>query len=431
AALTLTNVAFAANRAGTNGGAVFVQGPAMIDGGHFERNAAGRGGALYVSGAATIRDTEFISNAAQSNGGGVYAAAAIVVNDARFIANSAADGAGGGLYTLQHVQVVDSAFVGNRAKEHGGGMIVWADQGVVAGAYFADNQAERYGGGLYAQHSLDLSGTILLRNSAGLGGGIYVGHADTTGVSVIRNCLLAGNMTPGGADAMYLMPVWGQGGSVGIAHTTIAGAIFSAYDAVRVDQGVLDLENSIVANHAVGIWLDTATMSGHNNLFYANTVDVNAAFSAEETLQGQDPRFIDPGNDDYRLGDGSPAIDSARPSTITVDLLGNPRPESGGNLPDRGAFERQHGRPDVAVAQSIQTPFGASRLLPGDVITFTVTFSSAGSATATGIRMYAEIPAIIALQQVVSRGPVLTEVSSGPDLRGRFRICRPASWEPS
>lgn len=55
-----------------------------------------------------------------------------------------------------------------------------------------------------------------------------------------------------------------------------------------------------------------------------------------------DPLFADRSMRDYRLGEGSPAIDAGVPTFVTPDLDGNPRPFMGTD-PDLGAYESGYG----------------------------------------------------------------------------------------
>jgi hypothetical protein len=51
-----------------------------------------------------------------------------------------------------------------------------------------------------------------------------------------------------------------------------------------------------------------------------------------------DPMFVNPGLNDFRIGSGSPCIDTADPAaTVPVDFFGTPRPQ--GAHDDMGADE--------------------------------------------------------------------------------------------
>lgn len=58
-------------------------------------------------------------------------------------------------------------------------------------------------------------------------------------------------------------------------------------------------------------------------------------WSGNDNITGQSPLFINPQQRNFHLDSLSPAIDSARTSTVTEDLAGNPRDAR----PDMGAFE--------------------------------------------------------------------------------------------
>lgn len=94
-----------------------------------------------------------------------------------------------------------------------------------------------------------------------------------------------------------------------------------------------------------------------NNIFYGASSQVqsvisgflctlagNITYPQEIDLGGTnldvDPRFVDPAARDYRLQQGSPAVDAAVPSSgpgIDYDFAGTPRPQ--GARRDIGAFE--------------------------------------------------------------------------------------------
>lgn len=114
--------------------------------------------------------------------------------------------------------------------------------------------------------------------------------------------------------------------------------------AVRVSQGqgidTLEVVNNILAHNDYGLLSEGgAAVSGNDyNLVWDNASGDYFGFTAGTDGLAGDPLFADASAYDYRLGAGSPAIDSALTQTlVTDDFMGTLRPQ--GSDPDRGALE--------------------------------------------------------------------------------------------
>ena len=83
--------------------------------------------------------------------------------------------------------------------------------------------------------------------------------------------------------------------------------------------------------------------AGTASIAYSNVNSFSATVGAGPGLQSGDPLFLDPAGD-YRLGDGSPAIDAGAddPENGTTDYYGSPRKQ--GNAVDLGAYEATPGQ---------------------------------------------------------------------------------------
>ena len=109
----------------------------------------------------------------------------------------------------------------------------------------------------------------------------------------------------------------------------------------------VDAKNNIFAGVGLGIANDsgTATLTNDHNLFDTRVVTpINNGSVGEGSLLGVDPAFIEAstgvGTGDFSLADGSPALGVGVDVTgVTVDILGNQRPNPAGSLPDLGAYE--------------------------------------------------------------------------------------------
>jgi len=131
-----------------------------------------------------------------------------------------------------------------------------------------------------------------------------------------------------------------------ILHNTIVGNGFGS----PYDQGGAGLaigpfnnekaQNNIVVSNKGGMnSLQDSNSKNNHNLVWGN---VDNYVGDAQTGAGDlsvDPMFVDPGNKDYRLQAGSPAIDTGAAWGLTTDFDGNERPA--GAAPDLGAFEFQ------------------------------------------------------------------------------------------
>lgn len=85
-------------------------------------------------------------------------------------------------------------------------------------------------------------------------------------------------------------------------------------------------------------------VGGADSIYYFNhsllktELDISNTTNFNQVIKNEDPLFLDPQTNDYRIDSLSPAIDIGDPdiaSTVPFDLLGNQRTES----PDLGAYE--------------------------------------------------------------------------------------------
>lgn len=153
--------------------------------------------------------------------------------------------------------------------------------------------------------------------------GIEIEKAQAT----IVNCLVVG-CRDNGIEAK------GDRGRLSVLHCTIA---YNGDDGIDVD----DTDKWRVGNCIIAFngdnGLDGENRPTHgNNLFYKNRRgDFNGGVRKHESEIVEDPEFVS--RSDFRLRPTSPAIDVGKEVGVSIDLIGNARPEGEGH--DLGCFE--------------------------------------------------------------------------------------------
>lgn len=173
------------------------------------------------------------------------------------------------------------------------------------------------------------TGAVFVNNTAGVNGGaIYL--ADTKPGRLV-NLLLARNHASASGAALHLSTQ----ASVDLLFTTIASPTIGSSAAVAVDNGTLNITDTIISNYAQGITRTVgSSVTSDYNLFYNAPVD---APIGSHSITDADPRFVDPAGDNYRLRFNSPAAGKGIDAGVTTDLDGTPRITP----PTIGAYEGQ------------------------------------------------------------------------------------------
>ncbi|NOZ05153.1 MAG: hypothetical protein GXP41_02205, partial [Chloroflexi bacterium] len=189
-----------------------------------------------------------------------------------------------------------------------------------------------YAGGILLQTGAN--GTVtnnwIVQNGALTGGGgIYIGSASPTiANNTVADNTASVNGSPGSGEGVY------------IYGTDTAPA------SPRV-------ENNIVASHTYGIWVGgngATPLLSHNDVWNSSVANYRQVAPGSGDIS-TDPQFVNPLNDDYHLGGGSPVIDQgAVPDSPNTDIDGDSRPVDGNGdsiaLPDIGADEMICNLPD-------------------------------------------------------------------------------------
>ncbi len=175
----------------SEGGAVYNEGTATLDGVAVRSNTATTGGGIYNN-SATLKlqnsSTDIENNTAAENGGGVYNAGTLT-GSFQYIRNNKAQN-GGGVYNAGNGNWTASRgeIYGNTAEEDGGG-IYNAGTAALSGSSSSPisirtNTATGNGGGIYdGSDGMTLEYMRLFENTAGLGEGVFLDSDVSCGMS--------------------------------------------------------------------------------------------------------------------------------------------------------------------------------------------------------------------------------------------------------
>ncbi|MCP4536989.1 MAG: tandem-95 repeat protein, partial [Chloroflexi bacterium] len=318
---------------------------------------------VYVNPVITIRNLTFRGGQVSSDGGGLFALRPVVLENVRFEDNTAT-GRGGALFTQGGQSTLrDVTFAGNTSDSHGGAVYAYGDI-MVERSHFVDNAAAGVGGAMAAYSD---QGRVV-------------------------NSVFAGNQSGRGGAAILTIRNHGQ---FDVIHSTFSDQGQNSNAALFV-QGSLNLTNTIVANHNIG--LVAAGGAGvvvreDHNLFAGNGVDTmvyNAGTSivrGANSLSVADPRFVDPVTDNYQIQPNSSAIDRGTDAGINSDAAGNARPYYRTGV-DIGAYEYQgQGLPSLSIVKA-----GPPWVVPGREIVFALTVANDSVMVAANLRIIEDLP---------------------------------------
>ncbi len=313
-----------------NGGGVACNSAAVLVGGQFSNNVGvDYGGGLlnFSIDRLVISGTQFISNTAGINDGGAGANGPVLATNGWFERNRAL--LGGGVATNDNLAITNTVFLSNTAvTARGGGAFAGGTASAVKST-FQGNSAADQGGGLYVTTAASVTGTAFIRNSAGnQGGGVYLLGTGTSAQQFV-NVLFAANEGGSAGAAVYANQTGGDD-TLLLDYTTIASPTVAASSAIYDAGGTLNITNTIVASHTIGLQLASGTALQNYNLFFGNTSHIVGTVSGGTGQVNADPRFVNAAGNNYALREGSPAINAAINTGVTTDFFGNLRPQLGG-----------------------------------------------------------------------------------------------------
>jgi hypothetical protein len=140
------------------------------------------------------------------------------------------------------------------------------------------------------------------------------------------NTLFAGNTASESAAAMALIGT----GTDTLKHVTVASSAPVTTTAITTTKAILQLQNVIIANHAVGLRVDSGFVGLDNSLLHANGLDVIGSLAFDHDRASGNPNFVNPAAGNYHLQFGSAAIDAGLNAGIFADFDGDPRPSGNG-----------------------------------------------------------------------------------------------------
>lgn len=329
---------------------VTIQGPGASQ---LTVNAADTSRVVFVTSGttSTVNGLTLTNGVADYRGGGVYNEGVLVLADT-IVQNSRTrywssapeswDG-GGGIFNEGSLTLQDSIVRGNYSGDEGGGIYnprTGTGHIEIANSQIVDNSVRFWGGGLYSDHrSLTLADSIISRNSANIGAGLFVPFGSAT----ITNSLISDNSASGS---------YGNG----------AGMQVSSDAQIRIVNSTITNNTATGRGGGIDNYPDsTATIEILNSIVSLNSApthdNVNGDYAATNSLIGVDPLFVDSSNGDYRLNEGSPALDAGR-NDFAVDSDGNPlpwdirgegHPRIVGDTVDIGAYEGSFIKPPIVV----------------------------------------------------------------------------------
>jgi predicted outer membrane repeat protein len=279
--------------AGAGGAICFERTGAVISNCAFVNNSAGRGGGAVACPGGVIEDCSFIGNRVDHDVGGALfvtggdASDSLVIRGCLFEGNHG--GAGGAVAQIGWpLPSFAHCVLRGNSSAYAGGAILVDGPARIDDCLLAGNTAGSTGGAIHSQdgstHPLTISGTTFTGNHASLKGGAI----SVYGIQPVSlwNCVAWGDTDSAGHE-FALLQSFGPGSSLTVSFSDVQGG----------QSGVL-VENG--------------------SLFWgAGTLDLDPLFFDPD---GIDNNASTLGDNDYRLGAGSPCVDAGDNSSVPPDL---------------------------------------------------------------------------------------------------------------
>ena len=327
------------------GGGIFCKKSSpIIRGNTILENTADAGGGIFCRGGSPMIRDNSISNNEAAIGGGIC----FFRSHSRAIHNLIADNIsemGGGICAFRNAEGEDSTtknkprirIRGNEIVRNsagmGGGILTLFTNTIINDNAIGDNRAE-VGAGIFCIYGeAPISGNLIERNAADYQGGGILSMEST---SPIANNLIVGN------SALYAgggVRCWFS--SSAISNNTIVeneadegGAIYCSLGSEAA------ISNNIIALCSSGICVeDSPNTTLSHNCLYDNNHNYLGLLHGTTDIYG-DPLFVDSADSDYRLSFDSPCVDAGDDGAVLPgwpDFEGQPRIQ--GKHVDIGAYE--------------------------------------------------------------------------------------------
>jgi predicted outer membrane repeat protein len=336
------------------GGALYANGPLLIEGTRFVSNTATlRGGAVVANNQPVIESAVLVGNRCSQNfcsGGGLYSTANLTYLNMTTLNGNSSDHDGGGLYAQNNVEIHGSLFINNECRDInclGAGLAVAGGAFIQStgsvnnsagqaggGAYLLGGGAVLYsnfdgndcrggtclGGAIWAGDHLTATGNAFMHNQAGRGGGLYQAGGRVRAV----NNVFAGNhatINQGAALALSTLD------DVTLLYNTVASPTQGSGSAIYAAGGSVGITNTILANYDTGVLRTAGSVFQDFNLFSGlNTGLSGGGFSGGTNSLTGTTAFVNPAARNYRLTGASDAIDNGINVGVPFDAFFNPRP---------------------------------------------------------------------------------------------------------
>jgi len=380
---------------GNFGGAIYVKGfgTLTVEACRFESNRANAGGAIGTIDLdgpidVIISDTIFRENDVPTQSGGAirFVGRALVVENCEFDDHHAGYGAVMHTTLAERVEIRDCGFARNVADVKNAAL--WIDRSddndarpaVLERCEFIDNWTDggARGGTIHLEETLTLMTDCTFRDNFNVRVNPITFAIEGSGTVTVqfeighefRNCLFVDNLAGfiGGVELIQAQATFTNCSFVG----NRSASTFPAASGIAAGASVVSVANTILWNNRVGVGADDDLpgSGGEAAQLSLSNSSLTIGHSLVEGWSGSlggvgnigdDPLFVDDTAGNFRLTNGSPAIDSgdnaAVPFELLLDLDGNPRIVDGNGdalaVVDRGAYEF-----DGDVAVSAVTPLG-------------------------------------------------------------------------